>query len=135
MSHRLEKIQSTMTRAVQEVLAQGLHDPRAGGLITITHIDVSPDLHNAIVHVSVLPAEKGSLTVHALQHAARHIRRGVGEKMHIKAVPELTFRLDDSLKKQAEVFAAINKAAASRPTPPAPPASPAPQPPHEEPGA
>jgi ribosome-binding factor A len=114
MPHRIEKIQSTMARAVQEVLARGLHDPRAGGLITVTHVDVSPDLRNAVVHVSVLPAEKGSLTVHALEHAARHIRREVGEKMHIKKMPEFTFRLDESLKRQAEVFTAINLASQGR---------------------
>lgn len=119
MSHRIEKVQSTLLRALQEVLARGLHDPRASGLITVTGITVSPDLKNATVMVSILPAEKANLAMHAIQGAARHIRRDVGELVALQKVPELNFRLDDSLKKQAEVFAAINKAAADRPAKPA----------------
>ncbi|MBY0312760.1 MAG: 30S ribosome-binding factor RbfA [Phycisphaerales bacterium] len=109
MSHRVEKIESTLARAVQEVLRRGLHDPRARGLISVTRVDVSPDLHNAIVFVSVLPEEHQDLTMHALKHAARHIRREAGELMAIRRLPELDFRLDLSLKKQAEVFEVLSK--------------------------
>lgn len=109
MSHRVEKIESTLARAVQEVLRRGLHDPRARGLISVTGVDVSPDLHNAIVFVSVLPEEHQDLTLHALRHAAKHIRREAGELMAIKRLPDLDFRLDLSLKKQAEVFDVLAK--------------------------
>lgn len=109
MSHRVEKIESTLARAVQEVLRRGLHDPRARGLISVTRVDVSPDLHNAIVFVSILPEEHQDLTMHALKHAARHIRREAGELMAIRRLPELDFRLDLSLKKQAEVFEVLSK--------------------------
>ncbi len=109
MSHRVEKIESTLARAVQEVLRRGLNDPRARGLISVTSVDVSPDLHNAIVFVSILPEEHQDLTMHALRHASRHIRREAGELMAIRRLPELEFRLDLSLKKQAEVFEALSK--------------------------
>lgn len=117
MSHRLEKFASTLHRAVQQVISRGLHDPRAGGLISVTKVDVSPDLANAIVFVSVVPEEKQNLTLHALRHAARHIRREAGELMAAKRIPELDFRVDESLKAQAEVFDALARARAA--TPPA----------------
>lgn len=114
MSHRVEKVQATLARAVQEVLRRGLNDPRAGGMISVTSVDVSPDLRNAIVQVSVFPEEKQDLTMHALRHAAGHIRHEVGELMSIRRVPELEFRVDLSLKKQAEVLGAISKAVSQR---------------------
>lgn len=118
MSHRLDKIQSTLQRAIQSVLAHGLHDPRAGGLITVTRVDVSPDLANAIVWISVLPEEKQNLTMHAIRHASRHIRHDASDLMDLNKMPQLDFRLDTSLKKQAEVYQALAKARAE--TPPEP---------------
>ena len=58
--------------------------------------------------------QKQDLTMHGLRAAARHIRREVGDHVAIKQMPELVFRLDQSLKKQAGVLDAIAKATAER---------------------
>lgn len=110
MSHRLDKVRSTLTRAIREVIARGLNDPRASGLISVTDVTVSPDLRNATVLISVYPEDRAKLTMHAIESAARHIRREAGELMALKQMPALTFRLDNSLKKQAEIFDALGKA-------------------------
>lgn len=109
MSKRLQQIQSTLLRALQEEIGRGLHDPRAGGLITVTGVDVSPDLKNATVLVSVLPAEKQDLTMHALRAASRHLRRKIGDRVSMNEVPELFFRVDESIKKQSEILSAFAK--------------------------
>ena len=109
MSKRLEQIQSTLLRALQEEIARGLHDPRAGGLITVTGIDVSPDLKNATVLVSVLPDQKQELTMHALRSAAKHLRRRVSQRVAMAEVPELTFKTDASIKKHADILNAFGK--------------------------
>ena len=109
MSKRLQQIQATLLRALQEEIGRGLHDPRAGGLITVTGVDVSPDLKNATVLISVLPGEKQDLTMHALRAAAKHLRRKVSDKVSMNEVPELTFRVDESIKKQSEILTAFAK--------------------------
>lgn len=119
MSKRLQQIQSTLLRALQEEIARGLHDPRASGLITVTAVDVSPDLKNATVLVSVLPDSKQDLTLHALRAAARHLRRKIGERVAMHEVPELTFRADESIKKQAEILTAFAKIRQERDASPA----------------
>lgn len=123
MTRRTEQLASTLQRAIQEVIARGLNDPRIGGLITITSVTVSADLREAVVMVSVLPEEKQELVVHGLKHAAPHIRREIGESIRSRQLPTLHFRLDESLKKQAAVIRAISQATASAgPVPPeAPP--------------
>ena len=109
MSKRVEQVESTLLRALQEEIARGLHDPRVSGLITVTGVDVSPDLKNATVLVSVLPDHKLDLTLHALRAASRHLRRRIGERVAMHEVPELTFKADESIKKQSEILSAFAK--------------------------
>lgn len=118
MTRRTEQIASTLQRALQEVLARGLADPRFGGLVTVTGVKVAPDLRTADVLISVLPAEKQDLTMHAIRHAAGHLRREVSDLVAMRSVPTLQFRADVSLKKQAEVLRAISRAAADNPPAP-----------------
>lgn len=122
MSRRHEQVGSVLQQAIQDFLARGLHDPRVGGLVTVTAVRVSEDFATADVMVSVLPAEREQLAMHGLRHAAGHIRREVGDKVALRQMPRLNFRLDRSLKKEAEVLRALAKAAEV--TPPAPPTSP-----------
>lgn len=114
MTAHQEQIASTLKRAIQEVLSRGLSDPRVRGLISVTRVKVSPDLAHAAVGVSVLPAEHARLTLRGLEHAAKHIRSQVGRKVALRRMPRLSFHLDESLKKEAAVHAAISKSAASQ---------------------
>jgi ribosome-binding factor A len=78
----------------------------------VTRIEVTPDLAEARIHVSVLPAEHARLTLDGLTHAVAHVQREVNSRVAMKRVPRLSFVLDDYLKKQAEVYAAIQKSSA-----------------------
>jgi ribosome-binding factor A len=107
MSQRLEQIASVIQIAVQRVISRGLNDPRVRGLISITKVEVAPDLADARVYVSVLPAENAELTMHGLRSAAGHIQAEIAGEVAARRLPRLSFRLDDSLKKQAEIDQAI----------------------------
>jgi ribosome-binding factor A len=111
---RPEQIAGTLTRAIQEILARGLADPRYQGLVTITSVDCSPDLKQATVWVSVLPEAKQALTLHALTHATSYIRREAGLLMALRELPRLTFRTDTKSKKDTEIVAALSKVAQER---------------------
>lgn len=114
MNRRTQQVAATLRRAVQEVLARGLSDPRVRGLITVTGITMSDDLQVATIDVSIFPAEHQELTMHGLRAAAAHIRHEVGELVDIKRMPTLQFRLDTSLKRQAAVLEALDKARQER---------------------
>ena len=117
MSHRLEQVNASIQRAVQQELARGLNDPRVRGLITVTRVEVTPDLSHARVMVSILPAERAELAMHGLRHAAQHIRTRIGKSIDIRRMPQLDFRLDESLKKAEAVYASIYKASQGREEP------------------
>ncbi len=114
MSTRQKQIASTLQRAAEQVLARGLADPRVKGLITVTGVEVSPDLRRATVLVSILPEDAEDLTMHGLRHAARHIRHQVSNIVAVHPMPQMDFKLDKSLKKQAAVLEALAKVEAER---------------------
>ena len=111
MSHRIAQLESTLLRTLSQVLQREISDPRIEGMISITQVKVAPDLSEAYVSVSILPAEKQTKTLHGLRHATKHIQSQVRRKLpNLRHLPHIQFRLDESLKKQAEVLGAINKA-------------------------
>lgn len=110
MSHRREQVERELQRIIGKLLAEGLSDPRISGIISVTGVSVSPDLRNATVKVSVMPEARQRATIQGLRHAARHIQSLVGKEMRSRAIPHLSFSLDESLKKQAGVLSAIREA-------------------------
>ncbi len=113
MTHRPEQINAALHRAVQNVITRGLNDPRITGLVSVTKVELSHDKRTATVFISVLPADRSSAVLHGLRSAATHIRTKVDDTIEMRRVPLLEFELDDSLKKQAEVLAAIQRGVAS----------------------
>lgn len=109
MSQRQKQVEELLKRAVATVLQRGLADPRIKGLISVTKVDASTDLKSATVFVSVIPEQHESRTIHGLQDATRHIQQQVKKAVALRLVPHLRFKLDHDLKKQAEVFAAIEE--------------------------
>lgn len=96
-----------LQRTLQERLVKGLNDPRYRGMVSILEVRVSPDLADATVFVSVLPAERGPLTLAALEHARGHLAAHLRKAIRLRRVPRLSFRLDDRLKKAASLESAI----------------------------
>ena len=105
------QLASLVQRIVQTEIQRGLSDPRMRGLVTVIGVDVAPDMEDACVRVSVLPAEFGPLSVQALTHAAAHLRRTVLKESRVRHAPRLRFVLDDSLKRAAELDAAMRTVA------------------------
>ena len=109
MSKRLEQVESVLKRAVSGVLAHGLSDPRVTGMVSVTRLKVSPDLHGAYVYVSVMPHEQERKTLSGLRHAAGHIHALVRPRVDMRTVPKFEFRLDKTVKKQIDVLQSIRR--------------------------
>lgn len=112
MTHRIEQVESTLRKALAQVLQRSISDPRIRGMVSITDVDVSPDMKQAKVSVSVLPEEYAKRSVAGLKAASKHIGSEVKKLVALRIVPHLSFELDDSLKKADEVYQAIDQAKA-----------------------
>ena len=91
------------------MLQRDLSDPRIRGMVSVTHVAVTKDMREATIKVSVIPAEYEKLTLHGLNSAAKHIHGKLFKQMDVRRLPFLKFVLDPTLKKQAEVYAAIQE--------------------------
>lgn len=114
MKRRTLQVASTIEKAVAEVLARGLADPRIRGMITVTGIDVTDDFSLARISVTIMPEEHEAITMHALKAAAGFIRREAMKHVQLREMPHLSFEVDTGLKNQAKVFELLNRAAEER---------------------
>jgi len=111
MTARTEKVASLLKREVSATLQRGLADPRMSGMVSITELKVTDDLKQAYISISVLPKEHEKKVLAALCDAVRYIQRETQKRISLRTMPRLDFRLDDGIKKQADVLAAIREAA------------------------
>jgi ribosome-binding factor A len=95
--HRHERIAEEIRHEVGAMVAGELKDPRIAGLVTVTAVQVSPDLKLARIFVSVLGTEaEHDSTLKGLGAAAGFIRRELSLRLQLRRSPELQFVLDRS---------------------------------------
>lgn len=105
MTRRTERINDLLRDEISDLLRRGVKDPRVAGLVTITDVDVSPDLRRAKVFVSVMGTdEEKTSTLRALRAAAHFVRRELRKRLTIRRTPELDFLRDDSLERGAHIL-------------------------------
>lgn len=106
---RLEKVQEELRHQISLIVQQELKDPRIG-FVTITRVEVTPDLKTAKVYFTRLgPKESFEDTVNGLNRSAGFVRKLIGERMRIKFTPQINFIYDDSLKRQDRIDEIIDK--------------------------
>lgn len=102
-------------RAIQEHLVRGLGDPRLDkAMLTVTEVAVSIDVQSAKIFVSVMPEKAEKRVIAALRHAAAHLRRKIGDSLDHASLPQLTFIIDDRIKKHAAIVDALGQVTRDR---------------------
>ena len=111
MTRRTERINDLLREEISTLVRRELKDPRIGGLVSVTEVDVSPDLSRAKAFVSVLGSDEEKVaTLQALQAAAHFLQRELRKRLTIRRIPELAFLPDDSLERGARLLALIEQA-------------------------
>ena len=99
-----EEIQKELASAIRN-----LKDPRVQNtMISITHVEATPDLRYAKVYVSFLEEDKASDALKGLKSASGYLRRELGSALQLRYTPELVWALDDSITYGAKMLALIN---------------------------
>ena len=107
------------------MLAREVHDPGIG-FVTITRVQVTPDLQHARIHYTALGDDKARAnSARALDRARVFLRRQLGSRLRLKRAPELEFLYDESIAGQDRIEQLLNDiraggpggAVASSPTP------------------
>lgn len=94
---RIDKINEEIRHCLASLLAT-VKDPRVHGVVSIVHVDTTPDLKQARIYVSVLNDSDTQEVLKGLKSAAGFLRRELGRNLDLRNTPELLFVRDESIK-------------------------------------
>jgi ribosome-binding factor A len=104
---RTERVGEEFREILAEAI-QRLKDPRIG-FVTVTGVDVTPDLRRARVSYTAYGDERArAASAAALRSATPHLRRELGRQVRLKVVPELSFEVDPSIARGARIDALLD---------------------------
>lgn len=107
-SNRINRINEEIQKSLADAL-RTVKDPRVSGtMISITHVETTPDLRYAKVYVSFLDESKAPDAMKGLKSAGGYLRREVGNDLKLRYTPELVWALDDSITYGAHMLKLIN---------------------------
>ena len=108
-SNRSGRINEEIQRELAELLRE-LKDPRVHKtMLSITHVETTPDLRYAKVYVSLLDKEYTKETLAGLKSSAGYLRRELGRTLQLRYTPELQWQADDSIVQGAHILDILSK--------------------------
>ncbi len=108
-SRRVLKAAEAIREVVSMAILTDLRDPRVQD-VTVTFVEVSGDMRQAKVHVSVMGDEdKQKLSLRGLQNASGFLQQKVGNRIETRYTPRLKFVLDKGVKHSIEVSRILNE--------------------------
>ncbi|MDV2685472.1 30S ribosome-binding factor RbfA [Alkalihalophilus sp. As8PL] len=95
---RANRVGEQMKKELSDIIMRELKDPRIS-FVTITGVDVTGDLQQATVFITVLGSdEQKEATLSGLSKAKGFIRSEIGKRIRLRKTPELTFEFDESIE-------------------------------------
>lgn len=109
MTRRTQQVGEMLREELSDIIRREVKDPRIG-FMSITSVEVPPDLRSAQVFVSVLGTDKErDDTLDALRSAARFIRFHLKPRLRMRQIPELEFRDDRSMEYAQQITATLRE--------------------------
>ena len=107
-SNRIGRINEEIQKELASLI-RNLKDPRVQDtMISITHVETTPDLRFAKVYVSFLQEDKAEGALKGLKSAGGYLRRELSHALNLRYTPELVWALDDSITYGAKMLKLIN---------------------------
>lgn len=102
-SRRVLKAAEAIREVVGMAILADLKDPRIDG-VTVTRVEVSPDMRQAKVHVSIMGDDaRQRVCLHGLQSAAGYLQQKIAKRIDTRYTPRVMFELDMGVKKSIAV--------------------------------
>lgn len=110
MSNRLEKVNSLVKRYLSDIISNELNDPRLEGtMITISSVNVSPDLKYAKVYISVYGKTPQQQVLSLVKSASGYIKKLLAPKLDLRSTPTLDFGLDTTCEYSQKINDIVGK--------------------------
>jgi ribosome-binding factor A len=109
--HRQRRLADFIQEEVSQIIREELSDPELQGMITISRVELSPDLKRAKVYYQVHGGREAEEAVaRGFARAGSYIRHLLAQRLYTKFVPEITFapdRADEAEERLEALFARI----------------------------
>src|SRR3954468_18992821 len=103
-NRRSDRVAEAIRVEVATFLGSDAKDPRLVGLVTVTAVDVTSDLRQAKIFVSILGTEtERAATFDALTSMASHLRSRLAKSLRLRVAPEISFKIDESVARAARI--------------------------------
>jgi len=110
MIKRTDRLNSLLREVIAEVIMREVSNPKVNTLITVKKVDISKDLHNAKVYISLIGSDsEKQQTLKAIRSAAGFISMHASKKVVMRYFPKLTFHLDDTLEDELRIHNLLEK--------------------------
>src|SRR5690606_40995578 len=110
---RIARVNEQIRRELTSLLQFDVRDPRIG-VVTVTGVEVSPDLYHAKVFYSVMGSDEDRASAaEGLRAAAGFLRTEIGRRMHIRRAPELHFTYDNTIQHAMHIERLLQEAPAT----------------------
>lgn len=97
MSLRANRVGEQMKKELGDIISRKIKDPRVG-FVTVTDVEVTGDLQQATVYITVLGGEEQrENTLRGLAKAKGFIRSEIGQRIRLRKTPEILFEFDESI--------------------------------------
>lgn len=94
----MSRVDEEFKKEISMIIDQELKNPNITGMISVTKVKVSKDLHFARVYVSLLNSKSKKNTLEGLKNSSGFIRSELAKRINLRYTPELVFELDESLE-------------------------------------
>lgn len=116
-SRRVLKAAEAIREVVSMAILTDLRDPRIQG-VTVTFVEVSPDMRVAKVHVSIMGTDAAQkLCLKGLQSSAGFLQQKIAKRIDTRYTPVLRFELDMGVKKSIAIAKTLNEVLPEEPPP------------------
>ena len=102
MSKRTEQVSQLIQNQLGEIISREIELPE-GSFITITRVEISPDLKNANVWISILPTGMRGTVLEVLRKNMGGLRKALGQRLTMRSTPKIFFRVDVTEEEAGEI--------------------------------
>ena len=107
MSNRIEKVNSLLEQEIGKAILKDFDF--SGTLVTLTHVEATPNLIEAKAYVSVFPEEKTQWVLKVLNGQVQSIQQKINKKLNMRPIPRILFVGDEKIKEAARVEELLSK--------------------------
>ncbi|XHR27994.1 MAG: 30S ribosome-binding factor RbfA [Chthoniobacteraceae bacterium] len=100
MKHRLVRVRELLKRELGDLISREFHFTQ---LVTVQDVDITPDLKQAHVYVSVLGDNPQAVMAKLHEHR-KELQSAVSKRVILKYTPQLHFNLDEGIERSARIF-------------------------------